>query len=412
MLSRRLLLVPFVLIAFCTVAGAQSKKLDPGAAKKPEAAEKSGKLAGASEKLAGAPDLDLVMASGFNHLLAGQESVGKSEENWEWPYEGVYRERGRIPIGYRVGGTAICAWAMLESSIGLRTDESDAAMERAIRFILAGLEQPKMQPGFNSTYDVRDWGSIYALNFFLRLDKMGAVPEQHQEAVKAKIEWLVATLQTNAIPKTGGWNYSRRAGAGKPSASSPFMTAPAILALWQAQAQGYEIEQDIIDLALKSLVAAQVDSGVYSYTSSGGLGKIPGTIGRSPAVEVVLNMAGLSKPEHLRTAVDHFLEHWGELEKRRQKTGTHEGDYGIAPYYFYYAHYYAALAIEQLPEESREQLRAKYHERLFASMDAETMTFNDRVFPRSSHFGTAMSLLSLMQPSMPAPAMLLNPKSR
>lgn len=357
-----------------------------------------------SNKKAAAPNWDLVMTSGFNHLLHGQESVGKAEEKWEWPYEGVYRERGKIPIGYRVGGTSICAWAMLESSSALQSEESAAAMERAIRFILTGLEQPKMQPGFNSTYDVRDWGSIYALNFFLRLQKLAAVPEQHQEAVKAKTEWLVATLQSNAIPKTGGWNYSRGGGAGKPAASSPFMTAPAVLALWQAQAQGYAIDQEIIDLALKSLVAAQVDSGVYSYTSRGGLGKIPGTIGRSPAVEIVLNMAGLSKPEHLRIAVDNFLSHWGELEKRRQKTGTHEGDYGIAPYYFYYAHYYAALAIEQLPEDQREDLRSKYRDRLFASMDSETLTFNDRVFPRSSHFGTAMSLLSLMQPGLPAPA--------
>ncbi|MCP4094073.1 MAG: hypothetical protein GY747_11555 [Planctomycetes bacterium] len=375
-----------VLLALCSpVLGAQGKSV--------------------TTKKAATPNLDLVLASGFNHLLGGQESVGKSEEKWEWPYEGVYRERGKIPIGYRVGGTSICAWAMLESSSALKTEESVAAMERAIRFVLAGLEQPRMQPGFNSTYDVRDWGSIYALNFFLRLEKLEAIPEQHREAVKAKIDWLVATLQSNAIPKTGGWNYSRGGGQGKPAASSPFMTAPAILALWQAQAQGYAIEQEIIDLALKSLVAAQVDNGVYSYTSRGGLGKIPGTIGRSPSVEIVLNMAGLSKPEHMRIAVDHFLEHWGELEKRRQKTGTHEGDYGIAPYYFYYAHYYAALAIEQLPEELREDLRSQYRDRLFASMDTDSMTFNDRVFPRSSHFGTAMSLLSLMQPSMPSPAM-------
>ncbi len=355
-------------------------------------------------KEAATPNLEMVMTKGFHHLLEGQESVGKSEEKWEWPYEGVYRERGRIPLGYRVGGTAICALALLDSPSGLHTEDSAAALDRAIRFILAGLEQPPMQPGFSNTYDVRDWGFIYALNFFLRLEAHDAVPEAHQEAVKERIGWLVATLQANAIPKTGGWNYSRGAGAGQPAASSPFMTAPSILALWQAQDQGYEIDNDIIELALKSLLAAQVDNGVYSYTSRGGLAKIPGTIGRSPSTEIVLGMAGLSTHEDLRLAVDNFMEHWGELEKRRQKTGTHEGDYGIAPYYFYYAFYYASLAIEMLPEDQREELRGQYRERLFASMDADSMTFNDRVFPRSSHFGTAMSLLSLRQQHLPAPA--------
>jgi hypothetical protein len=29
--------------------------------------------------------VDLALASGLAHLLAGQESVGKAEENWEWP---------------------------------------------------------------------------------------------------------------------------------------------------------------------------------------------------------------------------------------------------------------------------------------------------------------------------------------
>lgn len=382
MFVRRVLPVLTLCFAFASIVAAQSKA--PPATKQ--------------------VDLDAVMVAGVQHLLGGQESVGKSEEKWEWPYEGVYRERGKIPLGYRVGGTAICAWAMLESSAALHTEESAAALERATRFILAGLDQPPMQAGFKSTYDVRDWGMIYALNFFLRFEALGAVPKDHQQAVKERIVWLVSTLQENAIPKTGGWNYSRRSGAGNPAASSPFMTAPAILALWQAQSQGYAIDNSVVELGLKSLVAAQVDSGVYSYTSQGGLGKIPGTIGRSPAVEVVLGLAGLSEPEHLRLAVDHFLEHWGELEKRRQKNGTHEGDFGIAPYYFYYAHYYAALAIEMLPEKQRAPLRAKYRERLFASMDLETMTFNDRVFPRSSHFGTAMSLLSLMQPNMPRPA--------
>lgn len=381
------LFVPILLLLLAPSGSAAQKKMPP-----PDPAETK--------------DVARVMVMGYNHLLGGQESVGKSEEDWEWPYEGVYRERGRIPIGYRVGGTAICAWAVAEMDqvIGSDPPEAPEALERAVRFVLAALEQPKIQPGFSGGYDVRDWGILYALHLFLRLEALDAVPEAHQEEVKARIPWLVQALQENAIPETGGWNYARRGGGGAPAASSPFMTAPAILALWQAQAQGYAIDTEVVDLALKSLVAAKVDDGVYGYTSRGGLAKMPGTIGRSPVVEVVLGLAGLSSEKELRIAVGNFLEHWDELEKRRQKTGTHEGEYGIAPYYFYYAHYYAALAIEQLPEEQRPELRARYRDRLFASMDADTMTFNDRVFPRSSHFGTAMALLSLQQPELPAPA--------
>ena len=375
------------------ISAAQEKSLPPELSK-----EK------ASTKAKGMPSVELVMTAGMAHLVQGQETIGKSEEKWEWPYEGVYRELGKIPLGYRVGGTSICAWSLLESPAALKDDATQAAIERALRFVLAALDQPSMQPGFADTYDVRNWGTIYALNFLLRLEALQAVPEVHQPAVHKRISWLIATLQSDAIPQTGGWNYARRGGANAPAASSPFMTAPAILALWQADAQEYPIDQAVVELALKSLLAAKVDNGVYAYTSSGGLSKMPGTIGRSPAVEVVLGLAGLSSADDCRTSVVNFLEEWPELEKRRAKTGTHKGDYGIAPYYFYYAHYYAALAIESLPVAQRESLRKRFRERLFASMDLDSMTFNDRVFPRSSHFGTAMSLLSLQAQHLPQPA--------
>ncbi|PCJ55237.1 MAG: hypothetical protein COA70_03050 [Planctomycetota bacterium] len=359
-----------------------------------------------------AATVELVMAAGIAHLVGGQESIGKAEEKWEWPYEGVYREGGKIPLGYRVGGTSICAWALLD---GLQASQDDvtgaatnaatnAAIERATRFVLAALDQPPMQPGFSGGYDVRNWGTIYALNFLLRLEALDATPTAQKDIVPARIQWLVDTLQSDAIPETGGWNYARRGGAGASAASSPFMTAPAILALWQADAQGYAINAAVVPLALKSLVAAKVANGVYAYTSAGGLSKMPGTIGRSPAVEVVLGLAGLSSEKDLRISVVNFLEQWPELEKRRAKTGTHKGDYGIAPYYFYYAHYYASLAIENLPVEQRPELRKRFRARLFSSMDMETLTFNDRVFDRSSHFGTAMSLLALQQQHLPLPA--------
>ena len=49
-----------------------------------------------------------------------------------------------------------------------------------------------------------------------------------------------------------------------------------------------------------------------------------------------------------------------------------------------------------LPEADRPALRAKFRETLFKSRDADG-TWNDRVFARSASFGTAMSLLALME---------------
>ena len=53
-------------------------------------------------------------------VTRGVKVILECQEGAEWPYEGVYRtnEGGRravIPIGYRVGGTAIASLALIEA---------------------------------------------------------------------------------------------------------------------------------------------------------------------------------------------------------------------------------------------------------------------------------------------------------
>ena len=121
------------------------------------------------------------------------------------------------------------------------------------------------------------------------------------------------------------------------------------------------------------------------------------------AAETALFLAGRSSADRVRGAVDAFIVHWEWLDKRRAQTGTHVAPYGVAPYYFYYAHYFAAQAIELLPEHERDEYRRRYRELLFSVRLADG-TWNDRVFERSSAYGTAMSMMSLMMPEMDAPA--------
>jgi hypothetical protein len=119
--------------------------------------------------------------------------------------------------------------------------------------------------------------------------------------------------------------------------------------------------------------------------------------------ELALYQAGRSDLARLRGAVDAFFVHWKWLEDRRAKPGTHEGPYGIAPYYFYFAHCYAAVAIELLPEVDRSAYRAQLEELLLKTAQ-EDGTWNDRVFPRSAAYGTAMAILALTSPQQSTPA--------
>jgi hypothetical protein len=184
------------------------------------------------------------------------------------------------------------------------------------------------------------------------------------------------------------------------------MTAPTLQALFQARSQGYAVEESVVTRALDALAAARTPIGSFRYAGINGEKSnepVPGAVGRMLAAEVTLQLAGRSSVANIRGALDAFIVHWEWLNKRRAQQGTHLPPYSIAPYYFYYAHYHAALAVEFLPEGERAEYRRRINDLLFSTRSPDG-TWNDRVFPRSSNYGTAMSIMSLMMPDAPKPA--------
>ena len=84
---------------------------------------------------------------------------------------------------------------------------------------------------------------------------------------------------------------------------------------------------------------------------------------------------------------------------------THVGDYKIAPYFFYYGHRYCAQAIQMLPEKDRAAEREKLMQHVLKVRDKDG-TWNDRVFPRTKNYGTAMVALVLLNDQAPLPPAL------
>lgn len=355
------------------------------------------------------------VAGGRRLLLERQEGPDRSE----WPYQGVYRVRptaddpetliegtGRrrsvIPIGYRVGGTAIAGRALAR---GLETEDPEArraALERARAFVVACTDHPLMSPEYDGGYDVRGWGYIYALGFLLDLRERGLVSEAAAGATDDAIEFYIAALRSIEIPETGGWNYARRGPLDRVDAVSPFMTPPGIQALVEAERQGFPIPAGIVDRAVAGLELARGEDGHVAYAARRptreSSEQLPGAVGRMLAVATVRSELGLADDAEVRRACDAFVEHWNQLLVRKGRQGTHQPPYGVAPYYFMYAHGYAAEAIERLPEAERPARRERLRGLLMSVHDGDGKGWNDRVFDRSSAYGTSIALLALTQP--------------
>jgi hypothetical protein len=341
------------------------------------------------------------VSTGVAHILHKQEG----DNNAEWPYEGVYRVKGEIPIGYRIGGTGICAMALIHAPGYSEDPERQQAVRRATEFIVNQSQHPLMNPEYSGGYDVRGWGYTYGLALLLTLEKQQAVPVDLDGQIRDTIHFYISAIEKTEIPECGGWNYARR-DINAVAPPSPFMTAPTLLALFQAKSQGYEVDPDVIKRGLKCLEQARTPTGSFRYSGLNGdksNESVPGSVGRMLVSETALHLAGRSDVSRIRGALDAFIVHWEWLEKRRCQQGTHVPPYGIAPYYFFYAHYHAALAIELLPKHERGEYRRRVNE-LLASIRAADGSWNDRVFERSSNYGTAMVLLSLMAPQIEAPA--------
>jgi hypothetical protein len=355
------------------------------------------------------PQIATAAAECRTSLLAMQEAFADNPVRSEWPYEGVYRVGGKIPFGYRVGGTAIVARSLLEAPDYASDDERKAAVALACDFVCDAIREPLMSADpavYKGGYDVRGWGHCYGLRFLLALERMKAIPAGRESAVAEAITWYLAALQSTEIPQAGGWNYARSPGLETPCRSSPFMTAPSVMALFEAKASGRAIDDGVLNRALTALENCRTESGYVDYASNGKAkdrpDQIPGAIGRMVATESALHLAGRSSVDRLRFAVNAFIAHWPELEKRRRKNGTHEPPYMVAPYYFYYGFHHAAMAIEFLDERERPLYRAKLAELLFSVREKDG-TWNDRVFPRSASFGTAMTMSALLMPWEPKP---------
>jgi len=341
-----------------------------------------------------------LIRTAVDHLIKEQE------ENGRWTYEALHRdeeEEEGLPLGFRVGGTSITATAVMFAAPDNK--EAQAAVQKALGWVLKELENPKMVPLLQDAYDVRIWGHTFALEFLCRA-RARKLTGQYEKEVNHWITRLVEIIIEEEF-EGGGWNY---AGGRSTGGQASFVTAPATQSLLLARSQGEKVPDEILERCREVLESDRMKDGAFTYGGKGdsedskedGIDALPGSAGRSPLCETTLILLGGGSLDAVRAALENINTNREHLEERRAQPGTHEGTYAIAPYFYLYGHRFAAQAIMLLPEKEREKQLQRLIEPII-SVRNENGSWSDRSedLPRARFVGTSFSLYVLLGDKAP-----------
>lgn len=234
--------------------------------------------------------------AGIARIVAMEESDPNADgrhARGEWPYEGVYRVRGQIPIGYRVGGTAIAILAMTREPGYAEDAARRDAVARGVEFVCASIGHPLMSiEEYDGGYDVRGWGYTYGLMMLAELKQRGLIPEAHKDASEKAWAFFLEGIEGTEIPEVGGWNYAG-SWSGEGVAAEHFYDGADTPALFVAERAGIDVDDAMIERGLKYLESASAETGEFVYSGDGARGGgVPGATGRMLACETTLMLAG------------------------------------------------------------------------------------------------------------------------
>ena len=278
---------------------------------------------------------------------------------------------GGIEYGYSIesfydwqmGAHALAVLALLECE---QTPERRAALDGALDWLCT-----TRMPGRGSDWDVDyTWPALYG---FVATVRAAVDPRFAEGSRAAAIELrgraLLEILLRNQSPG-GGWAYydnppfSRR-----PTWATSFCTALVLPWLGRSRELGWGPEPAVVERAVRYVRRCALPNGAYEYDLrpvprvSGGehINNVKGSLGRIQVCN--WSLASVGEPhvteQRIREGLEAFFEHHRFLDVARMRPIPHEAYYANAGYFYFFGHYYAAQAINLLPEDEREGLHAR-----------------------------------------------------
>ncbi len=300
---------------------------------------------------------------------------------------------------WTVGTTALATLALME--LGGDDARASAAIDRGLEFLIASADLKRP-----AEWDVdNNWGLVYGIRTLARAlgderfrgtDKEAAIREG-------------ATVMLDGLAKyqsaRGGWGYYAMPDAAyRPDWATSFMTAVAVLGLVEAKDVGLPVDEKVLRSGVRAILRCRQPNGAYLYSVDAlprhlrmeSINQVKGSLGRIQVCNYALLRAGEAiDADEIEEGVQEFFRHHKFLDVARNKPIPHEAYYANAAYFYLFGHYYAALAIDSLPEGNREEYAMRLRPEILKTQQDDGAMWDFWIAGSSKPYGTAFGIMAL-----------------
>lgn len=344
--------------------------------------------------------LENSISEGVEFLIADQNPNG----SWGSPRQtkglNIYAPAPGAHDAFRSAVTAMAISALIESGACEKPGAPADSLALGTNYLLEYL--PKVRRA-DATAIYNVWTHAYGIQALVDLHPR--VDEKQQEKIVKLINGQVERL-SRYESVDGGWGYyDFRVGTARPSSSSiSFTTATVLIAFHEAKdLEGVVIPEPMLKRAIDSINRQRKPDHSYLYGEYlkarplYGINRPGGSLGRTQACNYALRIWGDEKitDEVVVEWFERLADRNGWLDIGRKRPIPHETWFGVAGYFFYYGHFYAAYNLEFLSEKD-----AAPHREMLATilMDLQEKDGSWWDFPFYSYhqpYGTAFAIMSL-----------------
>ncbi len=345
--------------------------------------------------------IDRAIARGVEFLLASQNPDGSWGAARRTKRLNIYAPAPGAHHAFRAAVTALCVESLIE--VGRGREEVEKAIGRGEEWLLRELPHLRRADG-TAIYNV--WGHAYAIQALVRLLDRHPEGDERRAALRKLIDGQIDFL-ARYESVDGGWGYyDFDFHTQKPGASSTsFVNATVLVAFHRAKKAGFSLPAKIVERAVDATERQRKPDHSYLYGEylkwrpMQGINRPGGSLGRSQACNVALRYWGKT---HVTDAVlDVWLQKLADrnlwLDFGRKRPIPHESYFQVAAYFFYYGHYYGALALEELKPEARTRHQDSIASLILPLQEADGSWWDFPFYDYHQPYGTAFALMTLQR---------------